>query len=92
MLGEALGRLVLSMVDEARGVLELAGEVGMGEGATVEDSTGAGVLWAGVVSTGVLWAGVVSTTGVSVGVELTSEIVTAGTVMVEETVVVETVV
>lgn len=46
----------------------------------------------GVDSTGELWAGVVSTTEVSLGVECMSEIVTAGTVMVEETVVVETVV
>jgi hypothetical protein len=44
-----------------------------------------------MVSAGVLWAGVVSTTGVSVGVELTSETVTTGTVMVEETVDLETV-
>lgn len=63
VLGLALGRLVLSMVDEARGVLagtetELAGEVGTGAGTTVDDSTGEGVstgeLWAGVVSAGVL--------------------------------------
>lgn len=46
MLGLLLGRLVLSMVDEATGVLagadiEPAGEVGAGAGATVDDSTGA---------------------------------------------------
>lgn len=94
------------MVDDAMGVLggmltELTGELGTGAGATgEEDSTGttvstgelcAGVVCAGVVTTGVLCAGVVSTMGVEEGVEGISEIVTAGTVMVEETVVVETV-
>lgn len=97
----ALGRLVLSMVDEATGVLggmrtELAGVLGAGAEATgEEDWTGTTVstveLCSGVVATGVLCAGVVSTMGVEEGVAGMSEIVTAGTVMVDETVVVETV-